>query len=689
MEAHCVNLELKYQNQALKFEQHGQILNETSNKAKIKKEIEVLETINIELEHSVAKLLVENVKLNKENEHLKQTYKDLYDSIKKTRVQTKDHNDSLIAQVNSKTVEYANLQARIQEKDIDFLPISLSLWVPTGKIFTSSTTKVESEPPNGSNEDITNPYECEQTLNVSAYTLNLSADISSGLAPQRKERCTLQCALSLKEEKSSCFQPFSSTIIIFSHARSVIKWINYFNPSPSVVSPVRIAATPRPADPTNSPSSTSIDQVAPFANNDPFFGVPIPKPHSKESSSRDVIPTNVHSVNQLPEHLIKWAKDHLLDNNPVGSKQCKKNLTSLNDWELVPRPDRIMIITLKWIFKVKLDELGGVLKNKARLLAKGYYQEEGINFEESFAPITRLEAIRIFIAYVAHKNMTVYQMDINTVFLNGILREEVYVTQPNGFVDQDNPNHFSKGAIDPTLFTWKEGRGILLVQIYVDDIIFASTDPALCETFSEIMCSKFKMSMMGKISFFLRLQISQSPRGIFLNQSKYALEIIKKYDMESSDLMDTPMVEKSKLDEDPQGKAIDPIHYCGMIGSLMYLTSSRPDLVFSVCMCARSQLTDHGLGFNKILLYCDNKSAIMLCCNNVQHSRSKHIDVIYHFIKEQVENYVVELYCVRKEYQLADIFTKALGRERLEFLINKLGMKSIYPETLKRLEAEE
>ncbi|GJS41721.1 retrovirus-related pol polyprotein from transposon TNT 1-94 [Tanacetum coccineum] len=155
----------------------------------------------------------------------------------------------------------------------------------------------------------------------------------------------------------------------------------------------------------------------------------------------------------------------------------------LEVWELVPRPDRVMIITLKWIFKVKLDELGGVLKNKARLVAKGYRQEERIDFEESFAPVARLEAIRIFIAYAAHKNMTVYQMDVKTAFLNGILREEIYVSQPYRFVDQDNPNHvyklkkalyglkqalrawydllssfllsqkFSKGSVDPTLFT--------------------------------------------------------------------------------------------------------------------------------------------------------------------------------------------------------------------------------------------
>ncbi|GJU03026.1 retrovirus-related pol polyprotein from transposon TNT 1-94 [Tanacetum coccineum] len=448
----------------------------------------------------------------------------------------------------------------------------------------------------------------------------------------------------------------------------------------------------------------------------------------------------------------------------------------LEVWELVPRPDKVMVITLKWIYKVKLDELGGILKNMARLVARGYRREERIDFEESFSLVARLDAVRIFLAYAAHINMIVYQMDVKTTFLNGILREEVYVYQPDGFVDQNNMNHvyklkkalyglkqahrawydllskfllsqeFSKGTVDPTLFIRRQGKDILLVQIYVDDIIFASTTSELCDQFSKIMCSKFKMSMMGNISFFLRLQILQNPRDIFINQSKYALESLKKYGMESSDPMDTPMVKKSKLDEDTQGKAVDPTHYRGMIGTLMYLTASRPDFTFVVCMCARyqakptekhlhavkrifkylqgtvnrglwypkdssialtayanadqagfqdtirstsgilwmrSQLTDYGLGFNKIPMYCDNKSAIALCCNNVQHSRSKHIDIRFHFIKEQVENGVVELYFVNTEYQLADIFIKALCRERIEFLINKLGMQSFTPETLK------
>ncbi|GKC72930.1 retrovirus-related pol polyprotein from transposon TNT 1-94 [Tanacetum coccineum] len=439
-----------------------------------------------------------------------------------------------------------------------------------------------------------------------------------------------------------------------------------------------------------------------------------------------------------------------------NSRSCSDHISSsrMNLFLLC----KAFVITLKWIYKVKLDELGGILKNKARLVARGYRQEEGIDFEESFAPVSRLEAIRIFLAFAAHMNMVVYQMDVKTAFLN----------------------------VDPTLFIRREGKELLLVQIYVDDIIFAASTPELCDLFAKIMCSKFKMSMMGKISFFLGLQISQSPRGIFINQSKYALESLKKYGFESCDPVDTPMVEKSKLDEDKEGKAVDPSHYRGMIGTLLYLTASRPDLQFAICMCARyqarptekhlnavkrifrylkgtvhrglwypkdssfaltafadadhagcqdtrrstsgsiqllgdrlvswsskrqksaaissteaeyialsgccaqvlwmrSQLTDYGFGFNKIPMYCDNKSAIALCCNNVQHSRSKHIDIRFHFIKEHVENGVIELYFVNTEYQLADIFTKALGRERIEFLINKLGMRSFTPETLKKL----
>nr|GEY18614.1 hypothetical protein [Tanacetum cinerariifolium] len=260
----------------------------------------------------------------------------------------------------------------------------------------------------------------------------------------------------------------------------------------------------------------------------------------------------------------------------------------------------------------------------------GYRQEEGIDFEESFASVARIEAIRIFIANAASKNMTIYQM-------NDEMKEEVYVSQPEGFVDPDHlthvyrlkkalyglkqaprawydtlsrfllDNNLSKGAVDPTLFTRKTSKRILLVQIYVDDIIFASTDPKSCDMFSNEMSSKFQMSIMGKM-------------------------------MDSCDSVDTPMVDRLKLDEDPLGIPVDQTRFCNMVGSLMYLTASRPDLVFAVFMCARS----------------------------------KHIDIRHHFIREQVESGVVKLYFVTTDYQLADIFTKALPRQRFEFILSRL-----------------
>ncbi|GJR71377.1 retrovirus-related pol polyprotein from transposon TNT 1-94 [Tanacetum coccineum] len=329
-----------------------------------------------------------------------------------------------------------------------------------------------------------------------------------------------------------------------------------------------------PAVSTGTPSSTTIDQDAQSKSTS----------QTTQETPSPVIPLGVEEV----DHDIKVA--HMDNNSSFDILIPEPSSEESYSQELVPRPVRVTIITLKWIYKVKLDELGGVLKNKARLVARGYHQEEGTDFEKSFALVARLEAIRIFIAFAAHMNMIVYQMYVKIAFLNVILCKEVYVSQPDGFVDLENLNHkFTKGTVDPTLFIKREGKDILLVQIYVDNIVFASTKLDLCETFSEIICSKFKMSMMSKLSFFLGLQILHSPRGIILNQSKYALESLKKYGMETCEPVDTPMLEKSKLDEDPQGKAVDPTRYRGMIGTLMYLTSSRLGMIFVVCMCARYQ----------------------------------------------------------------------------------------------------
>nr|GEU55941.1 hypothetical protein [Tanacetum cinerariifolium] len=238
-------------------------------------------------------------------------------------------------------------------------------------------------------------------------------------------------------------------------------------------------------------------------------------------------------------------------------------------------------------FHVKTHEFGGVLKNKARLVAQGFRQEEGIDFEESFAPIARIEAIRIFVANAAHKNMTIFQIDVKTAFFNSELKEEVYVSQPEGIVDQENPSHVCSGS--NTLHT--KSRNDLLLDTGMSLTAYADADHAGCQD--------TRRSTSGSAQFL-----------------------------------------------------------------------------------------DYSFQFNKISLYCDNKSTITLCCNNVQHSRAKHIDVRYHFIKEQVENGILELYFVRTEYQLADIFTKPLPRERFNFLIEKLGMRSMSPKMLKLLAEE-
>ncbi|GKA01850.1 retrovirus-related pol polyprotein from transposon TNT 1-94 [Tanacetum coccineum] len=468
------------------------------------------------------------------------------------------------------------------------------------------------------------------------------------------------------------------------------------HPAPEVIALIIEVVAPEPAASTSSPSSTTMNQDAPspnvaHMNNDPFFGISIPENDSEASSSLNVIPTVVHTAAPNSKYITKWTKDHPLDNiideleRPVSTrlqlheqalfcyydafltsvepKNYKDALTQacwieamqeeLNEferlevWELIPRPDKVMVITLKWIYKVKLDELGGILKNKDRLIARGYRQEEGIDFGESFAPVARLDAIRIFLAYAAHMNM--------------ILKKALYGLKqdPRAWYDLLSKfllsQEFSKGTVDPTLFIRRQGKNILLVQIYVDDIIFSSTTPELC---------------------------------IFINQSKYALESLRKYGMESSDPVDTPMVEKSKLDEDTQRKAVDHTHYHRRIGTFMYLIASRPDLTFVICMCARYQAkpTEKNLHAVKIIfkylrgtvnrgLWYPKDSSIAL---------TAYVDADH----EQVENEVVELYFVNTEYQLADIFTKALGRERIEFLINKLGMRSFTLKTLKQLADE-
>ncbi|GJV79733.1 retrovirus-related pol polyprotein from transposon TNT 1-94 [Tanacetum coccineum] len=401
----------------------------------------------------------------------------------------------------------------------------------------------------------------------------------------------------------------------------------YLEP-PSVKRPVSPAlAVQVPVNSTGTSSSTTIDQDAPSPSHSPSSSaLQSQSLHQGITAESTLMEDNPFAPTDNDPFINVFAPE------PSQTKNFKSAITEdcwfqamqdeihefdrLQVWELVPQPDCVMIIALKWIYKVKLVEYSDVLKNKARLVAKGYRQEEGIDFEESFAPVACIEAIRIFIANVASKNMTIYQMDVKTAFLNSELKEEVYVSQPAGFVDPDHPKHvyhlkkdlyglkqaprvwydtlsrflldnkFSKGAVDLTLFTRNTGKHILLVQIYVDDILFASTDPKAYDIFSNEISSKFQMSMMGQMSFFLGLQVSQNLEGVFINQSKFALEILKKFGMDSCDPVDTPMVDRLKLDGDPLGIPIDQTRFRSMVGSLMYLTASRPDLLFAVCMCA-------------------------------------------------------------------------------------------------------
>jgi hypothetical protein len=430
---------------------------------------------------------------------------------------------------------------------------------------------------------------------------------------------------------------------------------------------------------------------------------------------------------------------------------------------------------------------------------------EGLDFGEAYAPVERLESIRILIAYATNHDFKLYQMDVKSAILNGPLQERVYVEQPPGFEDPRKPNHvyllhkalyglkqdprawfdclkdflikngFTIGKDDSTLFTRKVDNELFVCQIYVDDIIFGSTNENFCEEFSQVMTNRFEMSMMGELKYFLGFQVKQLKKGTFLCQTKYTQDMLKKFGMEKAKHAKTPMSSNGHLDLNEEGKPVDQKLYRSMIGSLLYLCASRPDIMLSVCMCARFQanpkdchlvaikrilrylvhtqnlglwypkgslfdllgysdsdyvgckvdrknttgtcqflgrslvswsskkqncvalstaeaeyiavgaccaqllwmkqtLRDFGCEFNKIPLLCDNESAIKLVNNPVQHSRTKHIDIRHHFLRDHEAKGDIELFHVSAEKQLADIFTKPLDEIRFCFLRSELNI---------------
>nr|GEY18667.1 retrovirus-related Pol polyprotein from transposon TNT 1-94 [Tanacetum cinerariifolium] len=371
------------------------------------------------------------------------------------------------------------------------------------------------------------------------------------------------------------------------------------NPPPSVdhqalevIAPINDVIPPVQDDSTGSRSSTMVDQDAPSVS----------KSHTTVETQSSVIPQEVEEDNLD----IKVAH---MGNDPLfGVPILEVTFAQSSSTELVPRLDKVMVITLKLIYKVKLDKLGGILKNKACLVARDYRKEEGIDFEESFALVTRLEAIQNFLTYVAHKNMVVYQMDVKTAFLNGNLREEVYVSQQDGFVDQDNPNHVYK--LKNALYGLKQAP-----------------------------CAWYDMLS----SFLISQDFSKGSvdRTLFIRRN--GNDLLLKYGFESCDPVDTPMVEKSKLDEDKEWKAVDPSHY-HVKRIFRYLRRT----------------VHRGLWYSK------DSSVALTTFADVDHAGCQDT---HRSTSGSVITYT----------------TLSRSRDRIEFLINKLRLRSFTPETLKQL----
>ncbi|GJV03065.1 putative ribonuclease H-like domain-containing protein [Tanacetum coccineum] len=454
------------------------------------------------------------------------------------------------------------------------------------------------------------------------------------------------------------------------------------------------------------------------------------------------------------------------------------------------------------IYRNKKDERGIVVRNKARLDAKGYTQEERIDYDEVFALVARIEAIRLFLAYASFMRFIVYQMDVKSAFLYGTIEEEVYVCQPPSFEDPQFPNKvykvdkalyglhqaprawyetlstyliengFRRGIIDKTLFIKKDKGDILLVQVYVDDIIFGSTKKSLCTKFESLTHKKFHMSYMGELTFFLGLQVKQKDDGIFISQDKYVADILKKFDFSSVKTASTPLETNKALIKDEEAEDVDVHLYRSMIGSLMYLTASRPDIMFVVCACARFQVTpktshlhdvkrifrylkgqpklglwyprdspfdleafsdsdyagasldrksttggcqflgkrliswqckkqtivanstteaeyvaaanccgqvlwiqnqmlDYGFNFMNTKIYIDNESTICIVKNLVFHSKTKHIEIRHHFIRDCYEKKLIQVIKIHTDHNVADLLTKAFDVSSLEYATSK------------------
>ncbi|GJT61567.1 putative ribonuclease H-like domain-containing protein [Tanacetum coccineum] len=298
------------------------------------------------------------------------------------------------------------------------------------------------------------------------------------------------------------------------------------------------------------------------------------------------------TMNVSPIPTTRIHKDHPKDQiiGDINSATQTRRMTKISEehalfklqkvWILVDLPNGKRAIGTIWVFRNKKDKRGIVVRNKERLVAQGYTQEEGINYDEVFSPVARIEAIRLFLAYALFMRFIVYRVDVKSAFLYGTIEEEVYVCQPPSFKDPQFPDKVNKDKGD-----------ILLVQVYVDDIIFGSTKKSLCVEFEQMMHKRFQVSSMGELTFFLGLQVNQKDDGIFISQDKYLADILKKFNFVPLKTASTPIETNKALLNDEEAEDVDVHLYRSMIGSLMYLTASRPDIMFGVYACARFQVT--------------------------------------------------------------------------------------------------
>ncbi|GJT57339.1 putative ribonuclease H-like domain-containing protein [Tanacetum coccineum] len=497
---------------------------------------------------------------------------------------------------------------------------------------------------------------------------------------------------------------------------------------------------------------------------------PIPTIRAHKDHPLEKIIRDIHSAPQT-RRMTKNVTEHVEPKKVIQALTDPSRIEAMQDellqfklqkvWILVDLPYGKKAIGTKWVYINKKDDRGIVVRNKARLLAQGYTQEEGIDYDEFFAPVSRIKVIRFFLAYASFMNFIVYQMDVQSAFLYGTIKEEVYVCQPLGFEDPEFPNKvykpgmrtylyllengFRRETIDKTLFIKKDKDDILLVQVYVDDIIFGSTKKSLCIEFEQMMHKRFQMSSMGELTFFLGLQVKQKDDGIFISQDKYVADILKKFDFATVKTTITPMETNKALLKDEEAADMDVHLYRSMIGSLMYLTASIPDIMFVVCACTRFQVTpktshlhvmkrifrylkghpklglwyprdsyrldlgrlisqkckkqtivanstteaeyvtvanccgqvlwiqnqllDYGYNFMNTKIYIDNESIIYIVKNPVFHSKTKHIKIRHHFIRDSHEKRLIQVIKIHTDHNVANLLIKAFDVSRFQYLI--------------------